>query len=64
MARRSKTRQKNVNMVAKDSVHVINLSSYTSPQVVENPRKDYIEYGDDNQYFQYLIDRYTVSAVL
>jgi len=59
---RNRNKAKNVNIVAKDSVHVINLSSYTSPQVVENPRKEYIEYGDDNQYFQYLIDRYNGSA--
>ena len=59
---RNRNKSKNVNIVAKDSVHVINLSSYTSPEVVENPRKDYIEYGDDNQYFQYLIDRYNGSA--
>ena len=59
---RNRNKSKNVNIVAKDSVHVINLSSYTSPQVIENPRKDYIEYGDDNQYFKYLIDRYNGSA--
>ena len=59
---RNRNKSKNVNIVAKDSVHVINLSSYTSPEVVENPRKDYIEYGDVNQYFQYLIDRYNGSA--
>ena len=45
---RNRNKSKNVNIVAKDSVHVINLSSYTSPEVVENPRKDYIEYGRES----------------
>jgi len=39
----------------------VQLSSYTSPVVSENPRKGWVEYGDDNDYFQYLIDRYNGS---
>lgn len=45
----------------KESIHVLNLSSYTSPPVVENTRNDWVEYGEDNNYFQYLIDRYNGS---
>ena len=45
----------------KESIHVLNLSSYTAPPVVENPRNDWVEYGEDNNYFQYLIDRYNGS---
>ena len=45
----------------KDTVHVVNLSSYTSTKVVESKRYDWVEYGDDNEYFQYLIDRYNGS---
>ena len=44
-----------------DSIHVLNLSSYTAPPVVENPRNEWVEYGEDNDYFQYLIDRYNGS---
>ena len=44
-----------------DSIHVLNLSSYTAPPVIENPRNDWVEYGEDNNYFQYLIDRYNGS---
>jgi len=44
-----------------DSIHVLNLSSYTAPPVIENPRNDWVEYGEDNDYFQYLIDRYNGS---
>ena len=39
----------------------VQLSSYTSPVVSENARKGWVEYGNDNDYFQYLIDRYNGS---
>ena len=39
----------------------VQLSSYTSPVISENPRKGWVEYGDDNDYFQYLIDRFNGS---
>lgn len=39
----------------------VQLSSYTSPRISENSRKGWVEYGDDNNYFQYLIDRYNGS---
>ena len=38
-------------------LRVINLSTYTSPVITEVKNKDYIQYGEDNMYFQYLIDR-------
>ena len=52
--------QTKINKI-KDAIHVVNLSSYSAPNVVENPRRDWIAYGDDNEYFQYLIDRYNGS---
>jgi len=39
----------------------VNLSTYTSPEVKEVNGSDWIEYGADNNYFQYLIDRYNGS---
>ena len=42
-------------------VHVVGLSSYTRPEVKEVYNRDWISYGDDNNYFQYLIDRYNGS---
>lgn len=42
-------------------VHVVNFSSYTTPVIREVQGKDYIEYGDNNDYFGYLIDRYNGS---
>jgi len=43
-------------------VSIVNLSTYTSPKVTEIRNKDWVAYGDDNDYFQYLIDRYNGSA--
>ena len=42
-------------------VRVVNLSTYTSPKVSEVRGKDYVAYGSDNNYYQYLIDRYNGS---
>jgi hypothetical protein len=42
-------------------VGVINLSTYTSPEVKEVANKDWVAYGEDNDYFQFLIDRYNGS---
>ena len=59
MARRTPS-NKQVKKV-KDSIHVLSLASYSSPQVIEDSRNEWIAYGDDNDYFQYLIDRYNGS---
>jgi len=42
-------------------VHVVNFSSYTTPVIKEVQGKDWVEYGEDNNYFQYIIDRYNGS---
>ena len=39
----------------------VNLSTYTSPEIKEVNGEDWIEYGENNNYFQYLIDRYNGS---
>ena len=44
-----------------NSIKFVQLSSYTSPVISENSRKGWVEYGADNNYFQYLIDRYNGS---
>ncbi len=38
------------------------MSSYTRPEIVEQYNRDWVEYGEDNDYFNYLIDRYNGSA--
>ena len=46
---------------SKSEISFVNLSTYTSPEVQEAPNKEWIEYGADNNYFQYLIDMYNGS---
>ena len=43
-------------------VSFVNLSTYTSPQIVESKSKEWVEFGADNNYFQFLIDRFNGSA--
>tara|TARA_R110000803_G_scaffold13153_6_gene37179 strand:+ start:3336 stop:5087 length:1752 start_codon:yes stop_codon:yes gene_type:complete len=44
------------------NIRIVNLNSYTTPVVQENNRKQWVEYGESNMYYQYLIDRYNGSA--
>jgi len=47
---------------AKDGkIHIVNLESYSRPDIKEYSNQDWISYGDDNNYFEYLIDRYNGS---
>jgi hypothetical protein len=46
---------------SKSEISFVNLSTYTSPIVEEVPNQDWIAYGADNNYFQFLIDRYNGS---
>ena len=39
----------------------VNLNTYTSPEIKEVKNKGWVEYGADNNYFQFLIDRYNGS---
>lgn len=43
------------------SIGFVNLSTYTSPEIVEIKNKDWVDYGRDNNYFGFLIDRYNGS---
>ena len=45
------------------SFKVINFASINTPKAVENPAKEWVAYGEDNDYFTYLIDRCNGSAV-
>ena len=44
-----------------NDLRIVNLSTYTSPVISEKTNQDYVSYGEDNNYFQYLIDRYNGS---
>ena len=43
-------------------VHVINLSTYNKPEITEDKRKDWVNYGSDNDYYSYLIKLFTEST--
>ena len=45
-----------------NNIKMVEFASYVAPAIVENPRLDWVEYGDDNNYYQYLIDRRVGSA--
>ena len=48
-------------MKNKTELSIVNLSTYTSPVVKEVMGKEWIAFGKNNDYFQYLIDRYNGS---
>jgi hypothetical protein len=45
-----------------NDLRVVNFNAYTSPKIVEEKNRDWVKYGEDNNYYQYLIDRYNGSA--
>jgi len=45
-----------------NNLHVLNLSAYTTPTIQEANRENWVEYGDDNNFYAYLIDRFTNST--
>ena len=45
-----------------NDLRVLNLSTYTSPKIKETKTDNFVSYGEDNNYFQFLIDRYNGSA--
>ena len=64
MSRRINKFRKSTPIVNKrqSSVSFVNLSSYTSPEIVESKNKEWVEFGADNNYFKFLIDRANGSA--
>lgn len=42
-------------------ISIVNLNSYTTPKVIEYRNKEWISYGENNDYFKHLIDRYNGS---
>ena len=45
-----------------NNVHVLNLSAYTTPVIQESKRDAWVDFGEDNNYYQFLLDRYTNST--
>ena len=47
----------------KDNISVIHLAEYNLPNISETNNKDYIQFGDDNLYPQYLLELYNGSSI-
>jgi hypothetical protein len=45
----------------KDSIRVVNMSSYQAPIIKEVHNKEWVSFGDNNDYFDNLIERYLDS---
>ena len=43
-------------------INVIELSSYETPKATIDPRKGFVAYGEDNNYYEFLIETYLHSA--
>ncbi len=44
------------------NLNLVNLSGYDMPKAIEDKRKDWVAYGEDNDYYRFLIDSYLQSA--
>ena len=45
-----------------DNVHILELAAYEPPIITENKKDNYVSFGEDNNYYQFLIDCYTNST--
>jgi hypothetical protein len=45
-----------------NNVHILNLSAYTTPVIQESKRDAWVDFGESNNYYQFLLDRYTNST--
>jgi hypothetical protein len=58
----NKYRKPTVAKSNNSKVSFVNLSTYTTPEIVESKNKEWVEFGADNNYFKFLIDRANGSA--
>ncbi len=45
-----------------NNIHLLELSTYEAPVITESKRYDWVEYGEDNLYYNHLINMYTNST--
>ena len=45
-----------------NNVHILELATYEKPEVIESKTKDWVSYGKDNDYYDWLILRYKNST--
>lgn len=43
-------------------LHVLNLSSYEAPEVFEDGRENWVTFGENDSFFEFLLDRYKGST--
>lgn len=51
----------NKNKKANDII-IINFSTYAKPEIIETPYRQWVRYGKNNDYYQYLIDMFNSSV--
>ena len=49
-------------MSDKKNIHILELSTYSQPDIVEDSKNDWVEYGVNNDHYEFLIDRYKNST--
>ena len=45
-----------------NNIHLLELSTYEAPVITESKRNEWVEYGEDNLYYNHLINMYTNST--
>jgi hypothetical protein len=45
-----------------DNIHIVNLATYNRPVITEDKRRDWVNYGDNNDFYSYLINLYINST--
>jgi hypothetical protein len=45
-----------------DNIKIVELSTYSAPEIKEDKKNEWVNYGEDNSYFDFLIDRYRNST--
>ena len=49
-------------MEEQTNIHVLELSTYAQPEIIEDSRNDWVEYGTDNDHYDWLIARFKNST--
>ena len=57
----STRKNKSISKEYRDSIRVVNMSSYETPSIKEVHNKEWVSFGDNNDYFDNLIERYLDS---
>lgn len=45
-----------------NNIHFVQLADYEAPKITENKRDEWVDFGETNNYYQFLIDRYNGST--